>query len=100
MMEDKSQSKYGNAGASRYFSENDKFKVGQGVAGSVVDCRSVTKFLPYLVTGIQQDIGVRSLDLLPDGVEQGIVRFEMRSESAQAEGNVNGFHTHEKKLYA
>ena len=103
VMEDKGQSKEGNAGVSRYFSENDKVKVAQGIAGSVIGPGSVTKFLPYLVTGIQhslQDIGVCNLDSLRDGVERGIVRFEMRSGSAQAEGNVNGLHTHEKKLYA
>jgi IMP dehydrogenase len=101
VMEDKRESG-GNAGASRYFSENDKVKVAQGVAGSVVDRGTITKFVPYLLTGIQhslQDIGVQNLDALRDEVNSGLVRFEMRSGSAQAEGNVNGLHTHEKKLY-
>jgi IMP dehydrogenase len=100
VMEDKSKSAGGkNAGASRYFSENDKVKVAQGVAGSVIDRGSI----PYLVAGVQhslQDIGVQNLDALRDGVNKGSVRFEMRSASAQTEGNVHGLHSHEKKLYS
>ncbi|KAJ6136950.1 hypothetical protein N7497_012202 [Penicillium chrysogenum] len=104
VMEDKSKSGAGNnAGASRYFSENDKVKVAQGVAGSVIDRGSITQYVPYLVAGVQhslQDIGVQNLDALRDGVNNGTVRFEMRSASAQTEGNVHGLHTHEKKLYS
>nr|API82662.1 putative inosine monophosphate dehydrogenase [Penicillium roqueforti]API82669.1 putative inosine monophosphate dehydrogenase [Penicillium roqueforti] len=104
VMEDKSKSGAGNnAGASRYFSENDKVKVAQGVAGSVIDRGSITQYVPYLVAGVQhslQDIGVQNLDALREGVNNGTVRFEMRSASAQTEGNVHGLHTHEKKLYS
>ncbi|KAJ6005615.1 Aldolase-type TIM barrel [Penicillium sp. IBT 35674x] len=92
-----------NAGTARYFSENDKVKVAQGVAGSVIDRGSINQFLPYLVAGVQhslQDIGVKSLDALHDGVNQGQVRFDKRSASAMAEGNVHGLHSYEKKLYS
>lgn len=96
-------SKASNAGTARYFSEKDRVLVAQGVSGSVVDRGSVTKFVPYLIAGIQhslQDIGVRSIKELHDGVYNKTIRFEMRSGSAQVEGNVHGLHSYEKKLYS
>ncbi|KAK8166660.1 inosine-5'-monophosphate dehydrogenase IMD2 [Phyllosticta citrichinensis] len=95
--------KASNAGTARYFSEGDRVLVAQGVSGSVLDRGSLTKFLPYLQAGVQhslQDIGVPSLAELKDAVEDGKVRFELRTASAQAEGNVHGLHSFDKKLYS
>ncbi|PWN92730.1 putative inosine 5`-monophosphate dehydrogenase [Acaromyces ingoldii] len=92
-----------NAATQRYFSEADAVKVAQGVAGAVHDKGSVTKFLPYLYTGLQhslQDMGVLDLKSLKAGVGAGKVRFELRTSAAMAEGNVHGLAYHEKKLFS
>ncbi|KAL8400071.1 hypothetical protein RB594_000472 [Gaeumannomyces avenae] len=91
-----------NAGTARYFSEGDSVLVAQGVSGAVAHRGSISKFLPYLAAGLKhsmQDTGIQSLRELHDGVANGIVRFEIRTASAQLEGGVN-MESYEKKLYA
>ncbi|EGP90873.1 unnamed protein product [Zymoseptoria tritici ST99CH_1A5] len=100
---DKANNTAKNAGTARYFSEGDRLLVAQGVSGSVLDRGSVTKFLPYLMAGVQhslQDVGIDSLLKLQEDVRAGDVRFEFRTASAQAEGNVHGMVGVEKKLYS
>ncbi len=69
-----------NAATARYFSEADAVKVAQGVSGDVVDKGPLSKFVPYLYTGLQhslQDSGVRSIRALQEGAMDGSVRFEL-----------------------
>ncbi|ROT42251.1 inosine-5'-monophosphate dehydrogenase [Sodiomyces alkalinus F11] len=91
-----------NAGTARYFSEGDSVLVAQGVTGSVAHRGPISKFVPYLAAGLKhsmQDCGMQSLQVLHEGVKNGTVRFELRTASAQLEGNVN-MESYEKKLFA
>ncbi|KAG5437929.1 hypothetical protein PCANB_000275 [Pneumocystis canis] len=96
------KSKGENAASARYFSETDTIRVAQGVSGSVVDKGSLHVYLPYLRTGLQhslQDIGVQNLTELRKQVQEGNVRFEIRTVASQLEGNVHGLHSYKKKLW-
>jgi IMP dehydrogenase len=64
--------------------------------------RSISKFVPYLAAGLKhsmQDCGKKSLVELHESAAKGTLRFELRTSSAQVEGNVN-MEAYEKKLYA
>jgi IMP dehydrogenase len=69
----------------------------------VQDKGSVKAFLPYLHVGVQhslQDVGVRSVAELQQGVREKSVRFELRTASAQVEGGVHGLNSYKKRLFS
>ncbi|MCC5815083.1 MAG: IMP dehydrogenase [Leptospira sp.] len=84
-------------GGKRYFSEDQKIKVAQGVSGTVVDKGSVLNFIPYLIQGLRQsfqDMGHRTVVDLHKALRNGDLRFERRSEQAQLQGSVHGLYSY------
>jgi len=89
--------------ADRYFSESSQIRVAQGVSGSVADKGSLTRYLPYLATGLKhslQDMGYQSLNALWQGLYNGGLRFELRTPGAQAEGGIHDLHSYSRKDFA
>lgn len=84
-------------GNKRYFTESKDVKVAQGVSGFVQDRGSMFDLVAYLSQGLKlafQDTGIKSVPALHEGLEDGSVRFELRSPSAQYEGGVHDLHSY------
>ena len=89
-------------GSKRYFAEDAKIKVAQGVSGSVVDKGSLFDYVPYLIQGVMhsfQDMGTRDVTTLHESTYSGKLRFELRSISAQVEGGVHDMHSYKEPKY-
>lgn len=89
-------------GSKRYFAEDAKVVVAQGVSGSVVDKGSLSDYLPYLIQGLKhsfQDMGTRDVASLHKGIYSGELRFELRSASAQIEGHVHDMYSYKEPKY-
>lgn len=86
----------------RYYSEDDRIRVAQGVSGAVADKGSVKRYLPYLRLGVKhgfQDLGVTSIGELQNQMYDGDLRFQIRTPAAQLEGNVHSLYTYEKSTH-
>ncbi|MFT5319338.1 MAG: IMP dehydrogenase [Chlamydiales bacterium] len=83
----------------RYFSENAKIKIPQGVEGEVIDKGSVRELLLFLGQAMRhglQDIGCRSLKNLHHDLDLSKLRFEKRTLAAQSDGKVHSLHSYNK----
>jgi IMP dehydrogenase len=89
-------------GGKRYFAEDSKIKVAQGVSGAVVDKGSIMDYIPYLVQGLKhsfQDMGTRDLKALHEKLFKEELRFEIRSPAAQVEGSVHDLYSYSEPKY-
>jgi len=90
-----------DGGGKRYFTDNDKIKVAQGVVGTVIDRGSLIDFIPYLANGLQhafQDAGFDNIAKLHDAVTNGDLRLQIRSVSSIKEGGVHDLYQYEKHV--
>ena len=89
-------------GEKRYFAEDSKIKVAQGVSGSVMDKGSLFDYVQYLVQGLKhsfQDMGAKNIERLHELLYADELRFELRSLSAQIEGGVHDMYSYTKPKY-
>eukprot|EP00808_Paulinella_micropora_P006108 g54773.t1 len=87
----------------RYFGEEQKIKVAQGVSGSVVDKGSLDSYCPYLIQGVghgMQDIGCRNLAELQARLYSGELRFQIRTNASISEGKPHDLHSYVQTLYS
>ncbi len=89
-------------GSKRYFAEDAKVIVAQGVSGAVLDKGSLHDYLPYLIQGLKhsfQDMGVKDVQSLHSNLSSGRLRFELRSPMAQNEGHVHDMYSYKEPKY-
>ena len=88
-------------GGKRYFAEDQRIRVAQGVSGTVVDKGSAYDFIPYLMQGVRhafQDLGTRNLAALHKALYAEQLRFVIRSFAAQAQGGVHSLYSYQKPV--
>jgi len=82
--------------ADRYFSDQKKLLIPQGVSGAVVSKGSIHRYVPRLAMAVKhgfQDLAHRSVVELHGALRDSSQRFQIRSPTAQREGNVHDLHS-------
>ncbi|KAF9615856.1 hypothetical protein IFM89_026744 [Coptis chinensis] len=86
----------------RYLGDTSKLKVAQGVVGAVADKGSVLKFIPYTMQAVKQgfqDLGAPSVESAHKLLQSSVLRLEVRTGAAQAEGGVHDLLSYAKKPF-
>jgi len=89
-------------GSKRYFAEDAKIIVAQGVSGAVMDKGSMNDYAPYLLQGLKhsfQDMGIRTVKSLHEKLYSKELRFEIRSAMAQREGHVHDMYSYKEPQF-
>jgi len=89
-------------GNKRYFAEDAKIIVAQGVSGAVMDKGSMNDYAPYLIQGLKhsfQDMGIRNVKSLHEKLYSKELRFEIRSAMAQREGHVHDMYSYKEPQF-
>lgn len=89
-------------GNKRYFAEDAKIIVAQGVSGAVMDKGSMNDYAPYLLQGLKhsfQDMGIRNVKSLHEKLYSKELRFEIRSAMAQREGHVHDMYSYKEPQF-
>lgn len=89
-------------GNKRYFAEDAKIIVAQGVSGAVMDKGSMNDYAPYLLQGLKhsfQDMGIRNVKSLHEKLYEKELRFEIRSAMAQREGHVHDMYSYKEPQF-
>jgi len=89
-------------GAKRYFAEDARVIVAQGVSGAVMDKGSMNDYAPYLIQGLKhsfQDMGIKNVNILHEKLYSGELRFEIRSAMAQREGHVHDMYSYKEPQF-
>lgn len=88
-------------GGKRYFAEDQKIRVAQGVSGTVMDKGTISDFVPYLIQGVRhsfQDMGIKNIRDLHENLYTEKLRFERRSLAAQVQGGVHNLYSYKKPI--
>ena len=68
------------------------------MSGAVQDKGTLRRYIQGVKHGLQ-DAGIKSLSDAKGMLENGKIRYEIRSPAAQKEGGVHGPHSYQKRLY-